>query len=124
MGDGQAASGHPEANLTRTPLPSRLASEPPGRPTVQPASALAVRRTGEVLHWALPGVDLLLQPKRGVPLVSVSVFQRRAEPETVATAGLGALAVRSAVRGAGEYDATQLALACVARPSRSAFTRG
>ncbi|MGQ0702801.1 MAG: M16 family metallopeptidase [Gemmatimonadales bacterium] len=69
------------------------------------------RAAGAVLHVELPGADLLLQRKPGVPLVSISVYQRRSDTETLATAGLGALTVRSAIRGAGEYDAMQLALA-------------
>ena len=62
-------------------------------------------------HVALPAADLLLRRKGGVPLVSLAVYRRRAVPDTAATSGLGALAVRSAVRGAGELDAGALALA-------------
>ena len=68
-------------------------------------------RTGEVLHVELPGVDLLLARKPGVPLVSLGLYRRRTVAETVKTAGLGALTVRSAVRGAGNLGANGLALA-------------
>lgn len=62
-------------------------------------------------HLVLLGVDLLLQHKPGVPLVSLGLYQRRHVTETIEDAGLGMLAVRSAVRGAGEYDAAGLARA-------------
>jgi zinc protease len=60
---------------------------------------------------ALPGVDLLVQRKPGVPLASLGLYRRRTMADTLKTAGLGALAARSAARGAGELDAGQLALA-------------
>lgn len=63
-----------------------------------------------MLHLALPGVDLLLQHKPGVPLVSLGLYQRRHRVETVENAGLATLAIRSAMRGAGDYDAAGLAL--------------
>ncbi len=69
------------------------------------------RWEGEVLHVALPGTDLLVQRKAGVPLVSLGVYRRRTVADTLRTAGLAALAARGAVRGAGEYDSAQLALA-------------
>ena len=68
-------------------------------------------RTAEVLHLPMPGVDLLLQRKPGVPLVSLGLYQRRHLVETMEDAGLAVLAIRSAVRGAGEHDAAGLALA-------------
>jgi zinc protease len=58
-----------------------------------------------------PGVDLLVQRKPGVPLVSLGLYRRRTVTDTLATAGLGALAARAAARGAGNFDAGQLALA-------------
>jgi zinc protease len=77
-----------------------------------PAPLLARgRRTGEVLHVELPGVDLLLAQKPGVPLVSLGIYRRRTIAESARTAGLGALVVRSAVRGAGDLGARELALA-------------
>jgi len=64
-----------------------------------------------VLHIPLAGVDLLLQHKPSVPLVSLGLYQRRHRTETAGDAGLGMLAIRCALRGAGEYDAAGLALA-------------
>ncbi len=66
---------------------------------------------GGVLHVVLPGVDLLVQRKAGVPLVTLGVYVPRREIEPADQSGLGALAVRSAVRGAGPLDGTALAFA-------------
>lgn len=76
----------------------------------RPVSARGVT-TGEILHVATAGADLLLARKPGVPLVSLGVYRRRTVAETLRTAGLAALGVRSAVRGAGGLDASALALA-------------
>ncbi len=65
----------------------------------------------ELLRIALPGVTLLLKHRPGVPLVSLGLYQRRHRAETRHEAGLAALAVRAAVRGAGDLDAGELALA-------------
>jgi zinc protease len=64
-----------------------------------------------VLHVALAGADLLIRRKPGVPLVSLGVYRRRMVPDTLRTAGLAALAARSAVRGAGKLDTGALAVA-------------
>jgi zinc protease len=77
------------------------------------AAAVPVRGALEfgVLHAALPSADLLIRRKPGVPLVSLGVYRRRRVPDTLTTAGLAALAVRSAVRGAGGLDTGALAVA-------------
>lgn len=81
-------------------------------PAVRPARAPVspVSEAG-VLHEALPAFDLLVRRKPGVPIVSLGVYLPRASFDPPGQAGLGALAVRSAVRGAGGYDAAGLALA-------------
>jgi len=56
-------------------------------------------------------VDLLVRRKPGVPLVTLGVYVPRPELEPPAQAGLGALTVRSAVRAAGDLDASGLAFA-------------
>ncbi len=71
----------------------------------------AAARVGEVLHAALPGFDLLVRRKPGVPLVHLGVFVPRVEFDPAGQAGVSALAVRSAIRGAGGLDATGLAFA-------------
>jgi zinc protease len=73
----------------------------------RPAGA---RRAG-VLHVPLEGADLLVRRKAGVPSVTLGAYVARNESEPAAEAGIGALALRSAIRGAGPYDAEQLALA-------------
>lgn len=85
-----------------------------GEPSVPATPAgLPVRGaiTSGVLHVELPGVDLLVGRKPGVPLVSIGAYRRRTVPDAIKAAGLSALAVRSAVRGAGGMDAAGLALA-------------
>ncbi len=69
------------------------------------------RWQSEVLHTALPGADLLVRRKAGVPLVTLGMYAPRLEFDPSAQAGLGALTVRSSVRGAGELDAGDLAFA-------------
>jgi zinc protease len=64
-----------------------------------------------VLHVALPGADLLIGRKLGVPLISLGVYRRRSVAEARSTAGLGALTVRTAVRGTATLDAAELAVA-------------
>lgn len=108
-----------EPDLTAEVL--RHAFETPGAvppeqpdPPVQPAPPPVPVRgavTSGVLHVQLPGVDLLIGRKPGVPLVSVGAYRRRTVPDTLKAAGLAALSVRSAVRGAGGMDPAELALA-------------
>lgn len=62
-----------------------------------------------VLHVALPGADLLLRRKATVPLVTTGIYRARVGEETASDAGIAALALRSAVRGAGDFDAADLA---------------
>ncbi len=69
------------------------------------------RSRAEVLHVALEGVDLLLRAKRGVPTVTVGVYALRPRAEEPVEAGIGALALRAALRGAAEFDAEDLAIA-------------
>jgi zinc protease len=64
-----------------------------------------------VLHTALDGVDLLVRRKSGVPLVALGLYVGKPEADPPAQAGLGALTIRSAIRGAGAYDAGSLAFA-------------
>ena len=86
------------------PLPAvpRAASRAP-----RPATTRSVAGT---LHVALSGADLLIRTKSGIPTTTLSLNFLR-DWETAADAGEGALAVRSANRGAGPFDAAALALA-------------
>ena len=65
----------------------------------------------EVHHTALPAADILARRHRGAPLVTVGLFRRRQAFDLPARAGVGVLAVRSGIRGAGDYDSAGLALA-------------
>lgn len=62
-------------------------------------------------HAVAGGADLLAWPRAGSGLVTVACHVPRTAPETEADAGLAALALRSAARGAGGLDARGLALA-------------
>jgi zinc protease len=76
-----------------------------------PRATGAGRREAEVLHVPLPGVDLLVRRKVGVPLVTLGVYAPRLAFDPPALAGLGTLGARSALRGAGGMDAAELAFA-------------
>jgi zinc protease len=90
----------------RTTLPQ---AESP-HPRMPPAGASRSGRwEAEVLHTQLPGADLLVRRKSGVPLVTLGIYFPRVEFDPVGQAGLGALTVRSSVRGAGDLDAASLA---------------
>jgi zinc protease len=70
-----------------------------------------VRTEADVSHLPLPGFDLLVRRKPGIPLTSFGVYLPRPGFDPPGRAGVGALAVRSSVRGAGTLDAGALALA-------------
>lgn len=69
------------------------------------------KRTHGVVLAALPGVDIIVRRKAGVPLLSLGIYYPRIHFDAPHEAGLGALTVRSAIRGAGPLDARQLAFA-------------
>ena len=85
-------------------------SPPPagGKPRWSPGR---VRTEAEVSHLPLPGFDLLVRRKPGIPLTSFGLYLPRSGFDPPGKAGAGALAVRSSVRGAGPLDAGALALA-------------
>jgi zinc protease len=84
---------------------------PPSRPAARPA--IPARPAGEhgVSVTRLDGADLLVHRKAGVPLVHLGIYVPRRRFDPPLQAGLGALLVRSAVRGAGDLDAAALAFA-------------
>ncbi len=59
----------------------------------------------------LPGADLLVHRKAGVPLVNLGIYVPRGRFDPPTQAGLGSLVVRAAVRGAGDHDSAALAFA-------------
>lgn len=91
-------------------VPARSAPHIP-RPRAAAARSVRASRARAVTHVALPGADLLVRRRVGVPTVTVGVYRRRLGHESADTAGLGALAIRSAVRGAGDLVGPALAAA-------------
>jgi zinc protease len=96
----QILSRPPRFPLQAVPAPALV---------VPPPAVIRGAHTAGVTHWAAPHADLLVRPKSGVPLVTLGLYRRRATTETMEEAGLGTLAMRSLARGAGGYDAEQLA---------------
>jgi zinc protease len=100
--------------LERSFAMTALRAVPPqsSRPSrVPPLVRAPGRWQAEVVHTSLPGADLLVRRKSGVPLVTLGVYVPRAEFDPPSQAGLGALTVRSSVRAAGDLDAGGLAFA-------------
>jgi zinc protease len=83
---------------------------PPTLPTPKPRHAKS-RLQAEVVHTALPGIDLLVRRKPGVPTVTLGLYAPRLAFDPPEQAGIGALAIRSAIRGAAGMDASRLAFA-------------
>jgi zinc protease len=101
-------------DLARTFAVTALEPSPPvavHTPAAAGTRAAIGKVEGGVLHARLPGVDLLVRRKPGVPLVTLGVYVPRREFDPPAQAGLGALLVRSVVRGAGDLDSGALAYA-------------
>jgi zinc protease len=86
-------------------------AQPVSRRRVPPAAGAPARLQAAVTHTALPGADLLVRRKPGVPLVTLGIYVPRMEFDPPPQAGIGALTVRSSVRGAGDLDAAGLAFA-------------
>jgi len=85
----------------------------PSSPTFIIPPAITVERhvRHDVHHAALPGLDLLVRRKPGVPLGTIGMYALRHAFDPPAAAGLGALALRALVRGADGMDAAELAFA-------------
>jgi zinc protease len=82
-------------------------------PRIQPRPMGSARPSTEhgVSVTRLPGADLLVYRKTGVPLVTLGIYVPRHRFDPPTQAGLGSLLVRAAVRGAGDLDAAGLAFA-------------
>jgi zinc protease len=90
-------------------LPTPNGGPAPTRPARLPSPQGSVR--AGTLHLPLSGVDILVRRKPGVPAVTLGLYVPRLELDPPQLAGLGALAVRTALRGAGGLDAAALAFA-------------
>jgi zinc protease len=101
--------------VTRLYGGASLAVTPAGRrprPGAAPRALLTAAGVVEgVHHLATPAFDLLIRRKPGVPLASVGVYVPRATFDPDGKAGVSALALRSAIRGAADMDAAALAFA-------------
>jgi zinc protease len=95
-----AAGAELEAGALETALSGR-----------QPLGRGRATRVAGIHHVALASSDLLIRRKPGVPTVTLGMYLPRSAEEPPDLAGIGALLLRSAVRGAGEYDAGALAFA-------------
>ena len=93
----------------RAATPLAPETEPPA--AVPPAVTVAATRRQEMMVVSLAGVDLILRPKNDVPTVTIGAYCAASPRETLADAGLGALALRSAIRGVNGYGAAGLATA-------------
>jgi zinc protease len=93
--------------LRVVPTPDGLRSVAHASPATSAGGSLCAG----TLHVALPGADLLVRAKTGVPAVTLGVYAARPEPDPPTLAGLGALTARTAIRGAGGLDAAALAFA-------------
>ncbi len=112
--DGRGADLDIDALATAfaRPVEARAVPGPEPIPRVHRAQGRpASQATAGVTHVAFDGADLLIRRKSGVPAVSLGVYLLRTGAESPSEAGLGSLTLRSAIRGAGPYDAEQLALA-------------
>jgi zinc protease len=96
----------PPASVAKAPPAFKAASLSAGQPSGRRDPPVA-----EVHHLGLPAFDLLVRRKPGVPLVSLGVYLPRVTFDPEEQAGLSALMVRSAIRGAGDFDAAGLAFA-------------
>ena len=111
--EGEGPDLTPEA-LARAFAVSEL--RPAGRPSAvaaRPRTPIRAPGTLEagVLVTRLPGIDLLVRRKPGVPLATLGLYAPKHAFDPPSQAGLGALLVRSALRGAGGMDAGELAYA-------------
>jgi len=108
-----------EAVLPAWPAPTQRVDVPAAPDMARgserrPRSRDADRRVlpDHLLHWALPGVDLLVRPKPGAGSVSVLLhFPGVPLGETDATAGISWLLARTALRGAAGASGDALAQA-------------
>lgn len=113
-GRGADLSGAELGATFAAPAGRGTGAGPAAGPTSPPVRPVPVRRAApvaEVHHVALPGFDVLVRRKPGVPLVTLGAYVPRATFDPAGQAGVSALAVRSAVRGAGDLDAAGLAFA-------------
>jgi zinc protease len=110
--DGEELAAPTLARVFREAATSAAPARAPHGPGAAPPRRVTLlAREAQVHHAALPGADILVRRKSGVPTVTLGVYLRRTGDDPAAQAGITALAARAAVRGAGDLDARGLAFA-------------
>lgn len=99
------------SRLFERAAPASRANGAPRSPSPPAARKITSSEREGVHHVALPGADLLIRTKRGVPTVTLGLYALRESLDPPELAGLGALVIRSALRGAGEFNGAGLATA-------------
>ena len=94
-----------------TPIVSSLDGSFPRQADRSVARPVRRERAGGVHHFELPGVDLLIRPKTGVPMATIGLYLPSAPADDPVDAGIGLLAMRSAARAAGNLGSGELAFA-------------
>ncbi len=107
--DAVTVAFRPSAGAGRLAPPRSADPDPPR--TAPTGRRHPTSGTAGILHWDLPAFDVLCYRKTGVPVATVGVYLPRARFDPAGRAGLSALTVRGALRGAGRYDAAALAFA-------------
>src|SRR5690606_6837918 len=111
-GEGEELTTEALARVFADGAPGVLPAAAPRAPAARPPRPVRlVAREAEVHHAALPGADVLVRRKSGVPTVTLGVYLRRTGDDAADQAGITALTARTSVRGAGDLDARGLAFA-------------
>ncbi|MGE3524996.1 MAG: M16 family metallopeptidase [Gemmatimonadales bacterium] len=98
-----------EQLLAQRPAPAAPVPLEPARYAAPGAGRRSER--ARVAHLSLPGADILVRRKTGVPSVTVGTYLPRSSGEPPELAGISSLGLRSSVRGAGGADGPALAFA-------------
>lgn len=109
--DGRGDDLTPAALAEAMDATTAVPPAPAGGPVASSAVAVRDRAGHGVLHLPLPGADVLVRRKAGAPLVAAGLYVPRLPFDPPGQAGIGALALRAALRGAAGRDAAGLAYA-------------
>lgn len=98
------------AFAAKTPTRTNAALPTIAAPSTGTAPRGRSNSVAETYHLALPGADILVRQKPGIPTTTLALHFLR-DQDAMDDGGLASLAARSAIRGAGPFDASGLALA-------------
>lgn len=104
--------------------PATPAPAPPTWPDAPVRRAVRGTTTASVLHIPLPGVDVMVRRKSGVPTAFLGYYVPRTTREPAGLGGIASLSMRSLVRRAGSLDARALAFAAEGLGGTLAATAG